>query len=190
VLSKTPDSEQDRLSIIEKEMGILETIHTLIKKTMDYQKMGIDQSRWIAIEQTIRIQFSLISLKYPVVLDSDLHGLEICADPFIDRVFYHLMHNSISHGTALTRISFTCQEFPEYAVLICEDNGIGIPAEEKAAIFDRIVGGDGKFGLFFIREFLTISGMKISETGIPGKGARFEITIPRGIYRFTPGNSP
>jgi hypothetical protein len=27
--------------------------------------------------------------------------------------------------------------------------------------------------------------MTIRETGIPGNGARFEITVPNGMYRFT-----
>jgi len=26
--------------------------------------------------------------------------------------------------------------------------------------------------------------MSIAETGEPGKGARFEITVPKGMYRF------
>jgi signal transduction histidine kinase len=61
---------------------------------------------------------------------------------------------------------------------------MGIPAGEKSRLFDRVVGGSGKFGLFFVREFLTLSGMTIEETGTPGRGARFEITVPAGMYRF------
>jgi hypothetical protein len=30
-----------------------------------------------------------------------------------------------------------------------------------------------------------ITGITITETGVPGKGARFEITVPKGEYRFT-----
>jgi signal transduction histidine kinase len=69
-------------------------------------------------------------------------------------------------------------------VLVCEDDGIGVPVENKTRIFERVVGGPGTFGMFFVREFLNIAGMKIAETGIPGKGARFEITIPTGMFRF------
>ena len=65
-----------------------------------------------------------------------------------------------------------------------EDDGVGVPADAKSRIFDRIVAGEGKFGLFFVREFLSISGMNIIENGEPGKGARFVITIPQGMYRF------
>jgi hypothetical protein len=38
--------------------------------------------------------------------------------------------------------------------------------------------------LFLSREILTITGITIIENGIPGKGSRFEITVPKGAYRF------
>ncbi|WP_424061443.1 hypothetical protein [Methanoregula sp.] len=42
-----------------------------------------------------------------------------------------------------------------------------------------------RLGLYLVREILAITGIQIKETGEPGKGARFEITVPRGSYRFT-----
>jgi hypothetical protein len=38
--------------------------------------------------------------------------------------------------------------------------------------------------LIFVREFLDISGITIRETGEPGKGARFEMTMPKGAWRI------
>jgi signal transduction histidine kinase len=35
-------------------------------------------------------------------------------------------------------------------------------------------------GLFLSREILSIAGITITENGEPGKGARFEITVPKG----------
>ncbi|MCX6690901.1 MAG: sensor histidine kinase, partial [Methanoregula sp.] len=113
------------------------------------------------------------------------HGLEIYSDPLIDRVFYNLIDNTVKHSKTFTRISFSCQEKPDGLILICEDDGVGIPPGQKVHIFDRVVGGVGKFGLFFVREFLDMSGMTIIENGEPGKGARFEITVPKGMYRYT-----
>jgi hypothetical protein len=40
-----------------------------------------------------------------------------------------------------------------------------------------------KFGLNISREVLAITGLSIVENGEPGKGARFEITVPEGMYR-------
>jgi len=39
-------------------------------------------------------------------------------------------------------------------------------------------------GLFFIREILDITGITITETGEPGKGARFEMKVPNGMWRM------
>ena len=39
-------------------------------------------------------------------------------------------------------------------------------------------------GLFLAREILSVTGITIRETGEPGKGARFEISVPKGAYRF------
>ena len=41
------------------------------------------------------------------------------------------------------------------------------------------------FGLYPMREMLPITGITIKETGEPGKGARFEMTVPKGIWRLT-----
>ncbi|WP_394698729.1 PAS domain S-box protein [uncultured Methanoregula sp.] len=184
-LSREQVQEPEQIQIIEKESTILKSIHDLISNTKEYQQMGVDQSRWIPLERATRIQLSRISQKHDgIALVNDLHGLEIYSDPLIDRVFYNLIHNAIKHGRKLSRISFYCRETPDGIVLICEDDGTGIPYDRKSCIFDRVVGGEGKFGLFFVREFLTLSGMTIQETGTPGKGARFEITIPSAMYRF------
>jgi PAS domain S-box-containing protein len=187
--SKNPASEEDRLLVIAKQVEVLETIHALIKKTKDYQQMGVDQSRWLSLEQTIPSQFGHVSGKNGVSLDCDVHRLEIYTDPLFERVVFTLMDNAVKHGKTVSRISFTAQENPDGAVLICGDNGVGISPEDKAYLFDRVVAGGGKFGLFFVRELLSLSGMSITETGTPGNGARFEIRIPKGLYRFNDGKS-
>ena len=39
--------------------------------------------------------------------------------------------------------------------------------------------------MFLIKEILSITGFTIRETGVYGKGVRFEIRIPSGKYRLT-----
>jgi signal transduction histidine kinase len=47
-------------------------------------------------------------------------------------------------------------------------------------IFEQGFGKNTGLGLFLSREILAITGITITENGVPGKGARFEITVPRG----------
>lgn len=67
--------------------------------------------------------------------------------------------------------------------LIYADDGVGIPADRKQSIFVRDVAKGSGFSLYFIHDILELSGMGIRETGVPGQGVRFEIMIPRGIFR-------
>jgi len=55
----------------------------------------------------------------------------------------------------------------------------------KEQIFLRGEGTSASRGsLIFVREILSITGITIKETGEPGKGARFEMTVPNGAYRM------
>ena len=72
----------------------------------------------------------------------------------------------------------------EDLVIIVEDDGIGISAEEKENLFPKGFGKHKGLGFFLSREILSITGIMITETGEHGKGARFEIRLPKGGYRF------
>ncbi len=65
-----------------------------------------------------------------------------------------------------------------------EDNGTGIPQSEKEKIFERGYGKNTGFGMFLVREVLGLTGISISETGMPGQGARFGMKVPKEAYRF------
>jgi len=40
------------------------------------------------------------------------------------------------------------------------------------------------FGLYLMGEILAITGITITENGVPGKGARFERVVPKGIWHL------
>lgn len=44
-------------------------------------------------------------------------------------------------------------------------------------IFEREYGQTHEHGLHFIRDILSITGITIRESGTPGRGARFEMTV-------------
>jgi signal transduction histidine kinase len=110
--------------------------------------------------------------------------LEVYADPIIRKVFTTLIENAIRHGGNIEIIQFSCFEQKDTLFIICEDDGVGIPTPEKKYIFDHGFGKHTGIGLFLAREILSITGLSIRECGLPGKGARFEIDVPAGKYRF------
>jgi signal transduction histidine kinase len=108
---------------------------------------------------------------------------EIFADPLVEKVFYNLLDNALRHGGNVTSISLSCHETDAGLRIFVQDNGRGVPDEDKRLIFEPAFVGTKGHGLFLSREILSITGISIVETGSPGSGARFEITVPKDSYR-------
>ncbi len=120
-----------------------------------------------------------------ITLINDLEGLEIFTDSLIEQVFYNLVDNTIRHGGGeVTEIRVFYDEFEKGLKLIYVDDGVGVPESEKEIIFERGYGANTGYGLDLIRKTLEISRMDIKETGEPGKGVRFEISVPKDRYRL------
>ena len=102
----------------------------------------------------------------------------------LEKVLYNLVENSIRHGGKITRVSFSFEYTGEDCILSYTDDGVGIPEDEKEMIFGKGYGKNTGLGLFIIREVLILTGITIKETGVPGRGVRFELHIPVGSFRI------
>jgi PAS domain S-box-containing protein len=148
--------------------------------TKTYQELGIKAPAWSELHHIV----NAVGRK-EVRFSKTCDATEIFADPMIERVFYNLFDNAIRHGEKVTEISIRCERGAGELIISVEDNGIGIPAHEKEKIFEKGYGKNTGFGLFLAKEILLLTGITIHETGIPGQGARFEMHVPKGMYRFT-----
>ncbi|MCK9630730.1 MAG: HAMP domain-containing histidine kinase [Methanoregula sp.] len=154
--------------------------------TRDYQSVGVKAPQWQGLCQSVRDAASAIGRD--IALDLPGSDAEIYADPFFGRIFYNLIDNSFRHGGSVRKISVETGVMPEGDLVIryCDD-GIGIPMDEKHLIFEQGYGKNTGFGLFIIREILGITGLTIRETGRPGSGVLFEITVPKAAWRLNKG---
>lgn len=128
----------------------------------------------------------LFGVKADVLFDN----LFIYSDRLLSKIFSTLIDNSITHGERVDRITLSFYESEDMGVLVYEDNGIGIPPDQKEQIFEQGVGKNLGIGLYIARGILAVYGIEIRETGVFGKGARFEILIPKNKYRKTEGENP
>jgi PAS domain S-box-containing protein len=164
-----------------KEEGRL--IQRQITFTRDYQGVGVNAPVWQNVRDVAARAVSGLSSP-GVSIEVDLEETEIFADPLLEKVFYNLVDNALRYGEHLTKIRFYYQISDIGLTLICEDDGVGIPDTAKARVFERGVGKNTGMGLFLAREILRITGISIRETGVYGKGSRFELIIPNGTWRF------
>ncbi|NLA38921.1 MAG: PAS domain S-box protein [Methanomicrobiales archaeon] len=161
----------------------VDEIRNQIEFTRDYQDMGVKKPVWQRPEDLIRESAAELVLPADIQVRTDLEGLEIYADPMMRKVFYNLIDNAIRHGENVTEIRFSHLRSGQDLIILCEDDGIGIPDEEKEVIFRATYKKRHGHGLFLATEILAITGIVIRETGVFGEGAKFEIRVPNGGWR-------
>jgi PAS domain S-box len=147
--------------------------------TKEYLEVGVKSPQWQAVQAMVPAQAEPVIHAAP-----KLSGLEIYADPLVGKIFSYLAENVVKHGKRATRIDIGAEVQGPALKITFRENGIGIGTEMKSAIFARRAGETRGMGLFLVSEILAITGITIAETGTPGEGACFEITVPGGGFRF------
>ena len=159
-------------------------ISAMIQFTKEYDSIGVNAPVW----QDCRILVDTAAKQAPlgkVVVKNDFPaGAEVFADPLIVKVFYTLMDNAVRYGGKITTIRFYFDERDGNQIIVCEDDGEGVSADEKERIFEQGFGKNTGLGLALSRVILDITELTLRETGDPGKGARFEMTVPKGMWRI------
>jgi PAS domain S-box-containing protein len=168
-------------SYLKRIEGATAAIKSQIEFTRVYQDLGTVEPQWLALDSVMpRAQ-----LPPAITLNADGKDIRVFADPMLEKVFSNLLDNSIRHGLRVNEIRVSSRREGEDLVVVWEDNGVGIPEDEKERIFERGFGKNTGLGMFLAREILSLTGITIRENGEPGKGARFEIVVPKGAYRVS-----
>ncbi len=180
------DSKQ--IEFLEKAEAGAEAIGRHIDFTKEYESLGGTAPVWQEISPILTEIKSHFDLGV-IVFERPAPGFSVFADPMFSKVLYNLVDNSLRHGVHVRHISINAEPSDTGCVLIYEDDGVGIPNDKKELIFERgftTSSGSGKssgLGLFLARDILAITGITIKETGTPGSGSRFEMSIPPGKWR-------
>jgi PAS domain S-box-containing protein len=189
ILTGTLDLAKERFlnpeiqEFIGKLSNTATDIEHQIRFTREYQDIGIKAPQWQNLEETFfssLAHFDLSNIRTTVHAD----GIKVYTDPLLGKVFSNLVDNSLKYGQKVTEIRVHTEERNNHLAIFFEDNGVGIPVEEKELIFKAGFGKSTGYGLFLVREILDITGISISEMGEPGQGARFRLHVPKGKYRY------
>ena len=124
-----------------------------------------------------------------MVFDEDKEAGSLTADrEKIEQVIINVVSNSLKYtqNGGLVRVSAHGDE--EFVTVTVKDNGIGIPEEDVAHIFERFyrveksrtaeTGGTG-LGLAIAKDITVAHGGDISISSKPGRGTTVTIVLPR-----------
>ena len=106
----------------------------------------------------------------------------------VEQVLTNLLDNAVKYSNPEGRIRLVLEYEGDTLRISVQDDGIGIPAEDQARIFERFyrvdkarsraLGGTG-LGLSIVKHLVQAMGGDIWLESSPGKGSRFTFTLPR-----------
>ena len=182
-LEKMNPGEETAKKYLDNEEESVRKILKSLTFAKSFQDLGVNPPQWQKVNHSFILGIShldISSLQRIVNLDN----LEIYADSLFEMVFFTLANNVLHHAKTATEITLGYQLAGDSLLLFFADNGNGIPDAIKEKIFERGYGKQKGMELFLVREILSITEITIKETGTFGKGARFEMLVPKGAYRF------
>ncbi|HET9441696.1 MAG TPA: HAMP domain-containing sensor histidine kinase [Acidimicrobiales bacterium] len=108
----------------------------------------------------------------------------------LERVLANLLENAAAYGGGATRVAV--ERGAGGVRLVVEDEGPGVPVEERSHIFERFfrgsasgrrgTGGGTGLGLALVSEHVRHHGGRVwVEAGPHGRGARFVVELPRAL---------
>jgi two-component system, OmpR family, sensor histidine kinase MtrB len=125
----------------------------------------------------------------PVDIDAEIAGVVVLADKRrLVRVIANLLDNAAKYAGGATRVELKLEDGNVQVAV--EDDGPGIPMEDRTRIFDRFSRGTGAgdrrgadgvgLGLSLVVEHINLHGGEVWTEDRPNdkKGARFVVRLP------------
>ncbi len=161
---------------VEHVADALDRMETLIRETLQLAKQGK------MVTDTKPIRLSDITTNCWQMIDRDDAALECSSDvqfygdpSRVRQLFENLFRNAIEHGGS----DVTVRVGAENGMIFVEDNGSGIPPEERESVFEtgHTTSEDGTgFGLAIVEQIVDAHDWNIRVSEGTAGGARFEIT--------------
>jgi PAS domain S-box-containing protein len=170
-------------SMLKKVREMAEIISDLVSFTGYYQNLGVNTAQWISLGDVFEKAAEMIETD-EIRIVNGFGSIRIIADPLFEKVLYNLLDNAKKYAQTCTTIQTGYELAGERLILTISDDGVGIPTDMKEKIFERSYGKGTGLGLYLSREILTVTDLTIRETGVPGYGARFEISVPAGKFQI------
>ena len=174
--------EPDVLKHLNRAQTATKTIQRQIIFTREYENLGADAPNWQRISTVIHRAFLEVEAD-TVKLNIQEDNFDVFADPLFEKAFYLLFNFAHNYGEKVTRIDVYYLCTSTELIITIADNGTGISPENKPRLFEWRAGNEKTLGLFLAQKILSSTGITIRETGEFKKGTRFEIIVPKDIFR-------
>lgn len=186
--------QKDGLQIITKES---ERLSYMINNILDFSKIEMGKKEFDlrpgnlieVVKNTLdSYRYHFVKKGFEIVEEIDQNILIVLFDKnAVEGILINLFSNAIKFSFNTKRMMVSLKNTSEAICLEVSDQGIGIPTDELAHIFDRFyrvksrtgfeARGSG-LGLTLVKHAIDAHGWQIEVKSIPEKGSSFSILIP------------
>ena len=133
---------------------------------------------------SVRPQIERSQLTLEMDIDSCL-GTFVADGTRVVQILRNLLSNAIGFSSAGGTIRLTCQPQGQMVALVVADQGVGIPEDYQAAVFERFESrsqgsrhrGPG-LGLALVKSIAELHGGSVNLKSIPGRGTTVSVLLP------------
>jgi signal transduction histidine kinase len=181
-------------SVLQQETARL---HQLVEDLLDFGRMDAGRRQYriepLDFSELVRdgieeYQTTAGANGHRIEARSDSSRLVVDADrEAIGRVIRNLLENAVKYSPAATTVWVETGQDARSAVLRVRDEGIGIPPDEKARIFEKFVRGEAAkqacipgtgIGLAMVKEILRAHDGDVDLSSEVGRGSTFVVRLP------------
>ena len=186
--------EEDKASFVSRIHSEAEHLVTLVEdiirlsqldETKEFPKESVNLAE---IASSVFDALSKSADEKLVTLKKDVDDIKINSVPrLVYEIIFNLCDNAVRYNREGGYVELSIKKGPDAIAVSVRDNGIGIPSEHQARIFERFyrvdtshsrsTGGTG-LGLSIVKHAALVLGAQVKLTSSEGKGSVFIVSFP------------
>lgn len=189
------DTQREFFMIINSEIDrltrLLENLLNLTKMEVGKLITRPEKFNVLILLKKVRDLYQMNTSKHTIIIENDQSSPYALADvDQVEQILNNLVSNAIKYSPSGGKVVLSVTTEDGLMKISAEDEGIGIPEEEKENIFERYhrvdssstrrISGTG-LGLFITKILVEAQGGKIGLESTLGEGSRFYFTLPLSV---------
>ena len=194
MLDEVWEPTKDRLQSCYEELGrisgIISDLEKLRQMEAENMNLELEPVNLLELAQAVETAFEPDLKKKKLTCEVSGEAAAVMGDQRrLHQVIFNLVSNAVKYSTEGGSIQIRVKQEKHKAVLIVEDQGIGMAEEELPLIFERFyrtdlsrsrkTGGAG-IGLAIVKAIVQAHQGTVTVTSKVGCGSRFTVTLPAG----------
>jgi signal transduction histidine kinase len=173
-------------AVLEESLRMQRLVEQLLLLTRADEGQVLRSPRDVDLDDLVLTEARRVAQAGLTVDSSGVHAGRVRGDETsLAQVVRNLVDNAARH--ARSQVALALHEVGDQVELVVEDDGVGVPEEERERVFERFVrlddaragdtGGSG-LGLAIVAEIVRVHGGSLSVSESASGGARFVVRLP------------